>query len=191
MRIGLKKRFSDGTFATERLIGEQAQVDWAHVGKIKVPGGERALWVFVMVLAYSRAMWAELVFDLTSESLRRSLVRAAKFFEGITRQWLFDNPKIVVLERHGDAVRYHPSRYARTRDTLTLVPATPRCVCSTATTSSLGTPGAGRSINASRTPSIGASSSSTSARLVRPRCATASSPKSPAWTRSTLVGRCA
>jgi transposase len=93
---------------TERLIGEQAQVDWAHIGKLTVPGGERALWVFVMVLAYSRAMWAELVFDLTIESLRRSLVRAAKFFEGVTRQWLFDNPKIVVLERHGDAVRYHP-----------------------------------------------------------------------------------
>ena len=93
---------------TERLIGEQAQVDWAHVGQLAVAGGVRALWVFVMVLAYSRAMWAELVFDLTVESLRRSLVRAARFFEGVTRQWLFDNPKTVVLARHGDAVRYHP-----------------------------------------------------------------------------------
>jgi transposase len=93
---------------TERLIGEQAQVDWAHVGSLAVPGGLRPLWVFVMVLAYSRAMWAELVFDLTVESLRRSLVRAARFFKGVTRQWLFDNPKTVVLARHGDAVRYHP-----------------------------------------------------------------------------------
>jgi len=93
---------------TERLIGEQAQVDWAHVGKLPVPGGERALWVFVIVLAYSRAMWAELVFDLTIESLRRSLVRAAEHFEGVTRQWLFDNPKTVVLDRHGDAIRFHP-----------------------------------------------------------------------------------
>ena len=93
---------------TERLIGEQAQVDWAHVGSLAVRGGTRPLWVFVMLLAYSRAMWAELVFDLTVESLRRSLVRAAKFFDGVTRQWLFDNPKTVVLARHGDAVRYHP-----------------------------------------------------------------------------------
>jgi hypothetical protein len=93
---------------TERLIGEQAQVDWAHVGSLAVQGGIRPLWVFVMVLAYSRAMWAELVFDLTVESLRRSLVRAARFFGGVTRQWLFDNPKTVVLARHGDAVRYHP-----------------------------------------------------------------------------------
>jgi transposase len=93
----------------ERLIGEQAQVDWAHVGSLAVTGGTRPLWVFVMVLAYSRAMWAELVFDLTVESLRRSLLRAAQFFGGVTRQWLFDNPKTVVLARHGDAVRYHPA----------------------------------------------------------------------------------
>lgn len=95
--------------SVERFIGEQAQVDWAHVGSLAVMGGTRALWVFVMVLAYSRAMWAELVFDLTVESLRRSLVRAAMHFGGVTRQWLFDNPKTVVLARHGDAVRYHPT----------------------------------------------------------------------------------
>lgn len=93
---------------TEPMIGEQAQVDWAHVGKLGVPGGERALWVFVMVLAFSRAMWAELVLEMTAASLRRSLVRAGAYFGGSTRQWLFDNPKIVVLERHGDAVRFHP-----------------------------------------------------------------------------------
>src|ERR1019366_6599956 len=32
---------------TERLIGEQAQVDWAHVGSLAVTGGLRPLWVFV------------------------------------------------------------------------------------------------------------------------------------------------
>src|SRR3954468_6081134 len=95
---------------TEPLIGEQAQVDWAYVGKLAVPGGMRALWLFVMVLAYSRAMWAEFVTDLTVHSLTRSLVRAARTFGGSTRQWLFDNPKIVVLERHGDAIRFHPVR---------------------------------------------------------------------------------
>lgn len=92
----------------EPLIGEQAQIDWAHVGRVPVPGGLRSLWLFVMVLSWSRAMWAEFVFDTTVHSLLRSLVRAASFFQGATRQWLFDNPKIVVLERHGDAVRFHP-----------------------------------------------------------------------------------
>ncbi len=53
--------------------------------------------VFVMVLSYSRALWAELVFDLSIHSLRRSLIRAADHFGGCPRTWLFDNPKTVVL----------------------------------------------------------------------------------------------
>jgi len=93
---------------TEPLIGEQAQVDWAYVGKVTVPGGERALWLFVIVLSHSRAMWGEFIIDLTVHSLTRSLVRATHAFGGTARQWLFDNPKIVVLERYGDAVRFHP-----------------------------------------------------------------------------------
>ena len=94
---------------TETLAGEQAQVDWAYVGKIAVPGGERAIWLFVIVLAHSRAMWAEFVIDLTVHSLCRSLVRGAAAFRGVPRQWLFDNPKVVVLERVGTAVRFHPT----------------------------------------------------------------------------------
>jgi transposase len=93
---------------TETLPGEQAQVDWAYVTKLPVPGGERALWLFVIVLSHSRALWAEFVLDLTVYSLCRSLVRAAAELGGVTRQWLFDNPKIVVLERAGTAVRFHP-----------------------------------------------------------------------------------
>ncbi|MGO8991796.1 MAG: IS21 family transposase [Polyangiaceae bacterium] len=93
----------------ETLPGEQAQVDWAHVGSLVILGSTRPLWAFVMVLAYSRAMWGELVLDMSAESLRRSLVRASAFFGGSPRQWLFDNPKTVVLERSGDAVRFHPA----------------------------------------------------------------------------------
>jgi transposase len=92
----------------EPLIGEQTQIDWAHVGKIKVEGGERSLWLFVAVLSWSRALWGEFVFDTTVYSLLRSLTRAGAFFGGTTRQWLFDNAKVVVLERAGGAVRFHP-----------------------------------------------------------------------------------
>ena len=90
------------------LAGEQAQIDWAHVGTIPVPGGERPLWVFLMVLSYSRALWAELVYELTADSLCRSLVRGTTWLGGSARAWLFDNAKAVVLERHGDAARFHP-----------------------------------------------------------------------------------
>lgn len=100
---------SEAFLRIQPLVSEQAQVDWGHVGYLEFPGGKRALWVFVIVLAYSRALWAELVLDLSVHSLRRSLVRAANFFGGSARQWLFDNPKTVVIERHGDVVRFHPA----------------------------------------------------------------------------------
>jgi transposase len=103
------KRRAGGYLRLETLAGEQAQIDWAHVGKIAVPGGERSLWAFVIVFSYSRAMWAELVIDTTVHSLCRSLTRAAAYFGGVTRQWLFDNPKTVVLQRFGDAVRFQPA----------------------------------------------------------------------------------
>jgi len=61
-----------------------------------------------MLLSWSRAMWGEFVFDLSVHSLLRSLARAAAYFGGCAREWLFDNPKIVVAERHGSAVRFHP-----------------------------------------------------------------------------------
>jgi transposase len=94
---------------TEPLVGEQSQIDWAYVGKLDFPGGPRALWLFVLVLSHSRAMWGEFVLDLSVHSLCRSLVRAASALGGVTRQWLFDNAKTVVLERRGDAARFHPT----------------------------------------------------------------------------------
>ena len=92
---------------TETLPGEQAQVDWAHVGEIVVDGGRRPLWAFVIVLSYSRACWGELVVSMDISSLRRSLVRASVFFGGSPRQWLFDNAKTVVVERRGAHVRFN------------------------------------------------------------------------------------
>lgn len=103
---------SEAFLRVEPLIAEQAQIDWAYLGKLRFAGSTRQLWAFVMVLSYSRAIWGELVLDLSASSLRRSLVRACRYFGGATRQWLFDNPKTVVLERHGDAVRFHPELLA-------------------------------------------------------------------------------
>jgi transposase len=97
---------------TETLPGEQAQIDWAFVTKLPFPGGERALWLFVMVLGHSRAMWGEFVLDLSVHSLCRSLVRASMALGGVPRQWLFDNPKTVVLERVGTVARFHPTLLA-------------------------------------------------------------------------------
>jgi len=92
----------------ETLPGEQAQVDWAHVGRIAVDGGTRPLWMFVMVLCHSRALYAELIIDLSVFGVVRSLIRASRYFGGCPRQWLFDNPKTVVLARTGLETRFNP-----------------------------------------------------------------------------------
>ena len=62
-----------------------------------------------MVLSWSRMLFAEFVWDLTADSLRRSMLRAHTFFEGAPRQWLFDNPRTIVLGRQGETVRFHPT----------------------------------------------------------------------------------
>jgi transposase len=99
------ERGSEPLFAPsgERVFG------LGEVGTVPAPGGTRPLWAFMMVLGHSRAMWAELVMEMDIHSLRRSLVRASRFFGDSPRQWLFDNAKTVVTERAGDAIRFHPA----------------------------------------------------------------------------------
>lgn len=92
----------------DMIAGEQSQIDWAHLGRIKIRGAERDLWLFLVTLSWSRGIWGELVMDLGSASLRRSLIRAGRYFEGVTRQWLFDNPRTVGIGRDGSSVRFNP-----------------------------------------------------------------------------------
>lgn len=90
------------------LIGEEAQVDWAHFGKLEVPGGQRQLLAFVGVLSYSRAIFVRFFLGQPVENLMRGLQSCFEFWGGCPRVVLFDNPKTVVLERLGQAVRLNP-----------------------------------------------------------------------------------
>lgn len=101
----------EGKEAFLRLVtfpGEQAQVDWAHFGRVKVGKAERRLSCFVMTLSFSRALYLEFFFDQTQESFFRGHVRGFDFFGGVPRVILYDNLKSVVLERQGRAVHFHP-----------------------------------------------------------------------------------
>lgn len=90
------------------LPGEEAQVDWAIFGKLKVGNATRTLSCFVMVLSHSRAMYAHFELDQTLESFLRGHVRGFEALGGVPRAVLYDNLKSVVLERQGDAIRFHP-----------------------------------------------------------------------------------
>jgi transposase len=92
----------------ETLPGEQAQVDWGNFGKIQIGHARRALSCFVLVLSWSRAMYARFALDQTLESFLRGHVLAFDALGGVPREILYDNLKSVVLERAGDHIRFHP-----------------------------------------------------------------------------------
>jgi len=58
-------------FRLTALPAEEAQVDWGEFGQIRVGNTMRALSCFVMVLSYSRAMYARFVLDMSMETLPR------------------------------------------------------------------------------------------------------------------------
>ena len=90
------------------LPAEEAQVDWGSFGTIRIGHGTRLLSGFVMVLSYSRALFALFTLDQTLESFLRGHVEAFTAFRGIARTLVYDNLKAAVLERQGSAIRFHP-----------------------------------------------------------------------------------
>jgi hypothetical protein len=90
------------------LPGEQAQVDWASFGSIVVGRAKRGLSCFLMVLSWSRALFARFYLDQTTESFLRGHLAAFASFGGVPRSILYDNLKSAVLEREGELVRFHP-----------------------------------------------------------------------------------
>ena len=88
--------------------GEQGQVDWAHFGEVSVGRARRRLSCFVITLSYSRALYFEFFFDQRMESFLRGHIHAFEDWHGIPRILLYDNLRSVVLERHGDAIHFHP-----------------------------------------------------------------------------------
>jgi transposase len=95
-------------FRLSVLPGEQAQVDWASFGSITVDGATRKLYLFIIVLAWSRAIFARFFLDQTTATFLAAHVAGFHVFGGVPRTILYDNLKSVVLERDGDLVRFHP-----------------------------------------------------------------------------------
>ena len=91
------------------LPGEQAQVDWASFGHLQIGQARRPLMAFVMVLSYSRQIFLRFFLDARMESFLRGHVAAFAAWRGVPRVLLYDNLKSAVLERRGDAIRFHPT----------------------------------------------------------------------------------
>jgi transposase len=91
------------------LAGEQGQIDWAHFGRLAVGRARRPLMAFVMVLSYSRHLFVRFYLSATMASFLDGHVQAFIFFNAVPRTLLYDNLRTAVLERIGDAIRFHPT----------------------------------------------------------------------------------
>lgn len=91
------------------LPGEQAQVDWGHFGKLTIGRAVRPLMAFVMVLSFSRQLFLRFFWDARLANFLRGHEAAFAAWGGLPRVLLYDNLKSVVLERQGEAIRFHPT----------------------------------------------------------------------------------
>src|SRR5216683_2821026 len=91
------------------LPGEQAQVDWGHFGYIDIGKARRPLMAFVMVLSYSRKIFLRFYLNQQMTNFLRGHEAAFTEWSGLPRVCLYDNLKSAVLERQGDAIRFHPT----------------------------------------------------------------------------------
>ena len=91
------------------LAGEESQVDWAHFGIRSIGRARRPLMAFIMVLSYSRWIFLRFFLNAQMENFLRGHDAAFRAWSGVPRVCLYDNLKSAVLERHGNAIRYHPT----------------------------------------------------------------------------------
>jgi transposase len=94
----------------ETVPGQQAQIDWGECGTVAVDGQRRKLYVFVMVLGYSRMIYARFTTSTRLPELLDCLVRGFDRL-GIPGEILVDNMKQAV-EAHdveSGVVRWNPT----------------------------------------------------------------------------------
>ncbi len=83
----------------ETPAGEQAQVDFAHFEVIFTdePSAMRVVWLFSMVLGYSRLIWARFAAHQDLQTVLRCHMAAFSALGGVPRQILYDRMKTAVI----------------------------------------------------------------------------------------------
>jgi transposase len=103
-----RARASQLTMRYETEPGEQAQVDLGCFRYHTADGKTRRAWVFVMVLSWSRAIYVEFMSRVDTATFIRCHLNAMEHFGGLVERYLYDNTKLVVLERKADGeVRFN------------------------------------------------------------------------------------
>lgn len=88
------------TVRFETPPGKQAQADWGYCGRFSTPAGKAvSLYVFSMVLSYSRMLYVQFTTSMKLPALVECHHRAFDYFGGRTEMILYDNMKQVKLSR--------------------------------------------------------------------------------------------
>ena len=83
----------------ETQPGQQMQGDWGYLGTFRLDGHSRKVWVFALVLGYSRFLIARCTTSMDLESLLLCHQQCLEDVNGVTRQIVYDNMKTVTLGR--------------------------------------------------------------------------------------------
>lgn len=102
------RRGAEAFLRRRTFPGEEGQTDWGSFGRLRIGRTERPLSCFVKTLTYSRQFYLEFFRNQVLESFLRGYVHSFEDFGGVARVDLVDNLRSAVLERHGQAVHYHP-----------------------------------------------------------------------------------
>ncbi len=103
------RRPAEAYLRLKTLPGEQSQVDWGHFGHVQIGRAKRPLMAFVMVLSFSRQIFLRFYLNQRMDNFLRGHVAAFTAFQGVSRVLLYDNLRSAVLERRGEAIRFHPT----------------------------------------------------------------------------------
>ncbi|HDL08304.1 MAG TPA: IS21 family transposase [Desulfobacteraceae bacterium] len=105
----LRPKVRESYLPIETMPGEQAQVDWAYAGEIAVGEHKRKLYIFCMILSYSRHFYFEPTVSMKQDIFLACHINAFRFFGGVPKNIVYDNLKSVVLSRLGNDIHYNPS----------------------------------------------------------------------------------
>ena len=104
----LRHKVKESYLNIQTLPAEQAQVDWAYAGQISVGAHQRKLYIFCMILSYSRLFYFEPTVSMSSDIFLACHINAFRFFGGIGQSIVYDNLKSVVLSRLGRKITFNP-----------------------------------------------------------------------------------
>ena len=90
--LGLRPvKRSEPSMRLRFLAAEQAQVDWAEFGKVRIGRAERKLMGLLVTLSYSRQTFLSLFYNAQMSSFLHGHVEAFEAFGGVPRRLLYDN----------------------------------------------------------------------------------------------------